>query len=150
MNLPGPGINDDDGAALGILTEDFLTDALEILINGCDHIITGNWRLGDALRCLVTIGVVGEVEAARTAFELIVEGLFDSLTPFALREDQVIILNWADRERRNFAGISNDVRGEFTVGIDTRIDLLENQGTGEATTCSGEFLGLEILNQGQW
>ena len=49
MDFTGPGIDHHDGAALAILAQDFFADALQILINGRDHVIAGNGRLGDPL-----------------------------------------------------------------------------------------------------
>ena len=138
MDLTGPWIDDDDGTAFAVFLQDLLADALEILVDGGDHVVPGDGGMGNALRGLVPLRIVGDMDAARLALELEVKGLLDALAPLTLGEDQVLVLNRTDRERGLFAGVADDVRGEFPVWIETGIDLLEDKRTGEPAPRDGD------------
>ena len=147
MDLAGPGINENDGAALGVFFEDLLADALEILVKGRDDVVPRNGWLGDPLGGFPSLGIVSDMEAPGLSLELEVEGLLDPLAPFALGKDQVLVLDRARGEGGLFAGVADDVGGQFAVGVKTGIDLLELQIRGESSTCGGEFLGPEVLDE---
>ena len=83
------------------------------------------------------------------SLELEVEGLLDPLAALALGEDQVLVLDGPNREGGLFAGVADDVGGEFAVGVDAGVDLLQDQRAGETAAGGGEFLRVQILDQGE-
>lgn len=145
MDLSRPGIDEDDGAALGIFFQDFFAEALEILVKRGDDVVARNGGLGDAFGGFPSLCIVGDMEASRLSLELEVEGLLDPLAALAFGEDQVLVLDGARGERGLLTRVADDVGCQFSVRVKTRVNLLELQGGGEPAPCRGEFLGPELL-----
>ena len=75
--------------------------------------------------------------------------MLDSLATLAFAEDEIVVLNRTNRERRLLSRVSDDVGGKFPIRIEACVDLLQHQRTGEPPTCHGKFLGLQILEKDQ-
>ena len=96
---------------------------LKIEVEGCDDIVAGNGLAGHALGGFFAIGTECDLQKTRLAAEFAVENLLDALAPLALREDEVVVFNRPEGERRLGAGVSDDMSGERAVGVEAHIGL---------------------------
>ena len=80
----------------------------------------------DALGDFFSIGAEGDLQKAGLTAQLAVENLLDALAAFALREDEVVVFNRPDRERRLNASVSDDVSGERAIWVEAHIRLAED------------------------
>ena len=79
-----------------------------------------------ALGGFFSIDAEGDLQKSRLAAQFAVEDLLDALAALALGEDEVVVFDRAQGERRLRARVADDVRGERAVRIEAHIGLAED------------------------
>ena len=91
------------------------------------------------------------MQETRLPTEFAVEDLLQTFPALALGEDEIVVFDRARREWRLVACVSNDVRGERAIRIETHIGLAEHLVGRHAALNGRKLAGKEIRRkiQGQ-
>ena len=110
-------IDNHNCAAFGFCFQGLLREFLEVKIERGDNIVTGHRRRNQFLGSFPAIFVEREFVLAVLAREHFVERLFEPFASFGFGPERFVIINDAIRVASSFSSVTDDLPGQFPIGI---------------------------------